>query len=762
MAAISILSGFSYKGKNYDFDRQGFATIEEMKNFSENYLPPVYIATNEEDGCVYVYNVSNEVDDTLGKWRMIEGGGSSDLMNYYTKQQTNTLLDGKVDKVVGKDLSDNNFSDEDKAKLDDLENYDDTAVRTLIGNNTTAIGTINEKLGNAVLQTLAQTVTAAINELKDAVDDPTLANDVAALKTKVGNATLKTTATDLSAAVNELKDAVDDTTLADRVTATENAIDILNGDDTVTGSVDKKVAKCLSDSKDYTDEQIDLLGSKMAIQCDAMPTYDPLTDKITYVKNGTSTTIDADMIWFYYEEDNKLKQSILINGEWLTVVSAGGVNFNEYVSKETDVVSTYTGDEVITNKIPDIAALQALHAIINGDLDDKVSFDDIIDALTSTATNKVLSANQGKVLKDAIDTKLDKVFTGSTDGNKSLQTDANGEVTLVEYDSALDTTSGNAVKNSVVATAMNTKLDKVFTGSSDGNKSLQTDSNGEVTLVAYDDTLNGTSTNAVQNATIVTALAGKVNTAFGEGNENKILGTDANGDVTLKDPAAMGGDAENIAYENAALVGVTNVKGGLDAIVAELFYVAPSITSFTMTPSTTVYEKGQTITGGVSFSWGVNKTITSQTLTDCTVTPTDRSASYTTDITANKTFTLTVGDGKKTATASKSISFQDKIYWGASTAPGTYDSAFILGLTNKKLMTSVKGNYSFNAGSGEYCYFAMPQSMKFTSAWVNGFNTDLEVVANAVSFTNASGYTSTFSIVRFMQASLGSFTAEVK
>lgn len=762
MPGISILNNWNYLGKHYDFDRQGFTTIEAMKNFSENYLPPVYLATNEEDGGVYLYNVSNEIDDTTGKWRPFSGSGSSaDMLNYYNKTQTNTLLDTKVDKEQDKGLSTNDFTNEYMLKLDDLENYDDTEVRTLIQTNADNITTINTKLGTDVLQTTAQTVTSAINELKTAVDDTTLSDKVTALETKVGNASLTTTAQTLSGAVNELKAAVDDTTLADRVTANEEAIALLNDDDTVVGSVDNKVASCLQDAKDYTDEQIDLLGSNMAIACDAMPVHDG-NGHITYVKNGVSETIDEALIWFYYVADEKLMQSMYIDGQWKTIVSAGGVDFDDFVSKTTDVVSTYTGTEVNTSKIPDIGALQALQTLVNTDLNDKVAYTDIEDSLTSTSTVKVLSANQGKVIADALDTKLDNTFTGANDGNKALQTDALGVVTLVAYDDALSNASSNAVKNSVINAALNTKLDKVFTGNDVANKALQTDALGEIVLGDYDDAIDATSTNAVQNTVIASALDAKLDIALGIDHASKVLGTDANGDVTFLETSALGNDAENVSYTNAEHPTLTNVKLALDAILAKLYYVEPNITSFTMTPATAQYEIGTTV-NSVEFTWTVNKDITSQTLTDCTLADeTVRTATYSTAISSNKTFTLAVSDGENSATASKTISFLHKVYWGSATEPsGGYTSAWILALSNSKLASSNKGTYSFNAGSGEYAYFAVPSSMKPSSAWVNGFNTDLEDCGN-ISFTNASGNTSTFSIVRFMQKSLGSFTAEIK
>ena len=68
-------------------------------------------------------------------------GGSVDLSNYYTKPEANTLLDNKVDKVDGKQLSTEDYTTEEKTKLESLHNYDDTTVKADIASNTEAIET---------------------------------------------------------------------------------------------------------------------------------------------------------------------------------------------------------------------------------------------------------------------------------------------------------------------------------------------------------------------------------------------------------------------------------------------------------------------------------------------------------------------------------------------------------------------------------------------------------------------------------------------
>ena len=126
--------------------------------------------------------------------------------------------------------------------------------------------------------------------------------------------------------------------------------------------------------------------------------------------------------------------------------------------------------------------------------------------------------------------------------------------------------------------------------------------------------------------------------------------------------------SDKITYTNTSISSATNVKSTLDAIISKLYYTSPSISSFTMTPSTTTYEVGSSISS-ISFAWTLNKDVTSQTLTGCTITKDSRSATYSTAITSSKTFTLSVSDGTETKSSSKTINFYNKKHWGASSVP---------------------------------------------------------------------------------------------
>lgn len=566
--AISILDQFDLRAKKQNFARDAFETIADMKAFSENYLPPMFDAYCYEDGQKYRYNVSNTEDVVTGKWRAIGEGGGGDMSSYYTKTQTNNLLNDKVDKEIGKGLSTNDFTAEEKTKLAGLENYDDTSI-----------------------------------------------------------------------------DA--------RVTANNDAITILNGDTSTNGSVAKQVANCLSDSKDYTDVQIQNAIRQTAIVCDAKPTISG--DTITYYQYGVEHEITSDnKTKFYYTSGGVNYSTIWIEGTEFTDTVAS-VDFSDYVSKTNDVISTYTGSEADKTKIPDIASLDALKALVDTDLGDKFNTSDIQDTITSASENPVASS------------------------------------------------------------------------------------------------------------TLYTEFAKKVDIAQGIANEGKILQVNDEGNLVLVDSSTLGGDAGAVTYTNDDYPLLDNVKKALDNLISKVYYVEPNIDTFTMTPSTDTYEVGASV-AEVVFNWTYNKDVVTQTLTDCTLADeTVRTVTYSTPITANKTFTLTASDGEKSVTSSKSIAFKHYIYWGSSAAPsGDYDSAFILALASKRFATNTKGSYSATVGTGEYLYLAYPSSWGLVSSWyIGGFETTTED-CGTLAFTNASGNTTTFRIVRSGRSGLGSITAEVK
>lgn len=219
--------------------------------------------------------------------------------------------------------------------------------------------------------------------------------------------------------------------------------------------------------------------------------------------------------------------------------------------------------------------------------------------------------------------------------------------------------------------------------------------------------------------------------------------------------------AAQVSYISSEHPEWNTVQKALDGITSIVEYVEPKISLFTMTPSTSIYEVGQSIES-LEFAWTYNKAVTSQSLTSATLELSDRSATIDGPFTTGKTFTLTCSDGKTSATATKTISFQNKIYFGSVALPADYDSDFILNLLSKQFTTTKKGTYAFDVADGEYAYIAMPISFGTLSSWyIGGFETTVES-CGSIDFTNASGSVVNYSIYRSGRSGLGTISAEIK
>jgi hypothetical protein len=221
------------------------------------------------------------------------------------------------------------------------------------------------------------------------------------------------------------------------------------------------------------------------------------------------------------------------------------------------------------------------------------------------------------------------------------------------------------------------------------------------------------------------------------------------------------GTAEDTSYTNESFPQYNNVDSALDALFNKVYYVKPTC-SLSATPNGGTFEMGTTISAPITFNWTTNKDVTSQTLTGITLENASiRAATYDTDITSDKTFTLSVSDGENSASSSVSYKFLNNIFWGSAPAAETYDSAFIGALSNKKLASAVKGTYSFDIAGGEYGFWAVPSSMTISSVWIGGFEVTVDDLGT-VSYTNAQGYTRDYHIYKTGKSGLGAISAEIK
>lgn len=71
------------------------------------------------------------------EWKYV----NNDVINGHAE-----LIEGKVDKVTGKELSTNDYTTAEKEKLAGLSNYDDTDVRSLISSLTLEVNALKERV----------------------------------------------------------------------------------------------------------------------------------------------------------------------------------------------------------------------------------------------------------------------------------------------------------------------------------------------------------------------------------------------------------------------------------------------------------------------------------------------------------------------------------------------------------------------------------------------------------------------------------------
>lgn len=197
----------------------------------------------------------------------------------------------------------------------------------------------------------------------------------------------------------------------------------------------------------------------------------------------------------------------------------------------------------------------------------------------------------------------------------------------------------------------------------------------------------------------------------------------------IDDKAGSGsGDstANAVEYINDT-VGSNNVEEALNKLIADYYYVAPKVNSFTASPTGGLFEVGTTITAPITFNWDYNKDITSQTLTDCTLADeTVRTATYNTDITTNKTFTLSATDGTNNVSKSISYTFVSASYTGVTDTVPTTDTE-ITALT-KSVRTKANLTQAFTTSGLQTIVYAYPSSFGNLTSIINQNN--YEVLTN--------------------------------
>lgn len=206
-------------------------------------------------------------------------------------------------------------------------------------------------------------------------------------------------------------------------------------------------------------------------------------------------------------------------------------------------------------------------------------------------------------------------------------------------------------------------------------------------------------------------------------------------------------DAEYIKYTNENYT-FTNVKEALD----HLLYQEPEVTLH----GGGTYEKGMVIEN-VHLTWELNKIVTSQTIFPAIgkVDAELRSCNIeNANISEDTTYTILVSDGRNAATSETQILFKQYIYWGSSSSTDLDNQEIII--FSKEFESTDTNVVTFDCSGGKYFYIITPSKYSDDITFkINGFVFS-DMVESEILLTNASGYTSPYTIFRSNNIQTGS------
>lgn len=220
------------------------------------------------------------------------------------------------------------------------------------------------------------------------------------------------------------------------------------------------------------------------------------------------------------------------------------------------------------------------------------------------------------------------------------------------------------------------------------------------------------------------------------------------GQITALSPGATAGASAETEVL-AARIGEDGTEyASLKARLDAMEYKPISVNTFTAAPPVSEIGSSQTIT----LAWSLNKQATSQNINGSPVT--GNSKQYT-GVTTGQTYTLNVSDGTTSASKSVSVSFANRVYFGAAADLSTVTSL-------DSILSNVPGRtITVNAGAGEYIIYAIPARLGDVEFYVSGFEGGFEPAVEQT-LTNGSGYQETYKVYRSTNPNLGETTVEIR
>lgn len=127
------------------------------------------------------------------------------------------------------------------------------------------------------------------------------------------------------------------------------------------------------------------------------------------------------------------------------------------------------------------------------------------------------------------------------------------------------------------------------------------------------------------------------------------------------------------------------------------------------------------------------------------------------------TYTVNATSADGGGSGATSITWAQKVWWGAVIDPGTYNSAFINALSNSNLQLGANGTFAVNATGGKSTFFAARTAFGLTALdfFVGAFPFAISKVGSAIAYTNSNGVTENYDVWRSDNADLGTFSFTV-
>lgn len=495
---------------------------------------------------------------------------NSILESKANKTDVSIALDTKVDKIEGKGLSANDFTDIFKAKLESLYNYDDTAINqritdvanrfdTLLNTDvSSAIDTYNEIVkflenisDNENLSSILITIDEKITNVNNALNEYKNSNNNAVNILDNRLTTAETNITNNSTNINNLNDKFEDykTSNNTNIDTIKNRLDEaesnINSGNSNTSQLDNRLTIAETDI-DNLETNLNTVDNKVDTNKESIDTInsniDNINSTIISITNRVTTNeedidileIKTDELLVNKADDKKLVSEVdrldklkadksTMESELTEIKNAASALTDRVTTAENNIISNDNDITTINNALDVVDnRLDAAESnIISNDADIAANTAAIAKNANDIASNDADITNLSNIKADKttvtaeLATKVDKIDGKglSTNDYTNEEKEKLGDLpTNANLDAILDTKANKTD----VATSLNTKVDKIA-GKGLSTNDFDNDFKTKLTNLPNNDSLTSSLNLKADKTTVANQLDTKVDKITGKG-----------------------------------------------------------------------------------------------------------------------------------------------------------------------------------------------------------------------------------------------------